>query len=152
MTAFSKRSDEVLRGEQVADDVVDAVVAEVVAHRLELLEHAGQHFALARVLRDEVEDAHVVLLAEAVDAAHALLEAVRVPRDVVVDHQAAELQVDPLTGRLRRHHDLRALRVAECVLLLAAGVLIHAAVDLRDVEPPRLQVLGEVIRACRGSR
>ena len=49
---------------------------------------------------------HLELLAVAVDAPHALLQPVGVPRDVVVDHQRAELQVDALAGRLGGHHDL----------------------------------------------
>ena len=62
----------------------------------------GQHAALARVHRDEVEDEAVVLLAVAVDAAHPLLQPHRVPRDVVVDHEPAELEVDPFARRLGR--------------------------------------------------
>ena len=55
---------------------------------------------------DEVEDEAVVLLAVAVDAAHALLQADRVPGDVVVDHEPAELQVDAFAGGLGGDQDL----------------------------------------------
>ena len=54
---------------------------------------------------DEVDDHHVVLLAIAVAAADALFDALRVPGKIVIDHQRAELQVDPFGGRLGGDHD-----------------------------------------------
>ena len=42
-------------------------------------------------------------LAVAMDAAHPLLQPRRIPGDVVVHHQPAELQVDPLAGGVGRH-------------------------------------------------
>src|SRR5262249_29431510 len=47
----------------------------------------------------KVDDHNVELLAVPVASADALLDALRIPRKVVVDHQIAELQVDPLGGR-----------------------------------------------------
>ena len=47
-----------------------------------------------------------LLLAVAVDAAHALLQPVRVPGNVVVEQDVAELEVDALAGRLGGHEDL----------------------------------------------
>ncbi len=58
---------------------------------------------------DEVEHDHVVALAIAVAAADTLLHPLRVPRQVVVDHQRAELGVHPLGGGLGGDHDLRPL-------------------------------------------
>ncbi len=77
-------------------------------------------------------------LTDAVDAPHALLQAVGVPGDVVVHHQVAELEVDALPGCLGGDHDLRVL--AKGALLLDALGELHAAVDHGDVE-----VLGEVL-------
>ena len=79
-------------------------------------------------------------LAVAVDAAHALLEPHRVPGDVVVDHEPAELEIDPLARSLRRHQNLGV--VAELALGMDASVgrvpvaNLHATVDLRDGEAP----------------
>jgi hypothetical protein len=77
---------------------------------LDALEELLQHPAFAGVGGDEVEDEAVLLLAVAVDAAHALLQAHRVPGDVVVDHQPAELQVDALAGGLGGDQHLGGLR------------------------------------------
>ena len=85
-------------------------VPELLADLAEPLEELVQHPPLAGVRRDEVEDEAVVLLAVAVDAAHPLLQPHRVPRDVVVDHEPAELEVDPFARRLGRHQDLGSSR------------------------------------------
>ena len=74
---------------------------------------------------EEVQHQHVALLAVAVAAADALLDALRVPGQVVVHHQVAELEVQPLGAGLGREEDLRA--VAELLhqrlpLLGRAGV------------------------------
>jgi len=53
--------------------------------------------AFTGVRGDEVEDEAIEFLTIAMNAAHALLKADRVPRDVVIDHQPAELEVDSLT-------------------------------------------------------
>ena len=52
------------------------------------------------LLVEEVDHHHVELLTVAVAAADALLDALGVPGQVVVDHQIAELQVDALGGGL----------------------------------------------------
>ncbi len=85
--------------EETAHHVEDLVGTELLADRLELVEQRLEHPALARAGGDEVDDDHgIVLLAVAVDAAHALFQPGRVPGDVVVHHEPAELQVDPLAG------------------------------------------------------
>ena len=59
-------------------------------------------------LRDEVDDRDVALLAVAVAAADALLDALRVPRQVVVDDRLAELEVQALRARFGADQHLRA--------------------------------------------
>ena len=78
------------RGQDLAHDVEDGIVVQGVADLLELLEQPLQDAALDGVGRDEVEDQAVLALAVAVDAAHPLLEAVRVPGDVVVEEDVAD--------------------------------------------------------------
>ena len=99
---------------------------------------------------DEVEDQAVLLLAVAVNAPHALLETVGVPGDVIVEEDVADLQVDPLAGGLGRREDLdRAL--AELLLgvepraRLVPRTRLHAAVNARDLEAPRFELLDEVV-------
>ena len=64
----------------------------------ELLEQAVVDVALAGLLGDEVPEVADLGLADAVDAAEPLFEAVRVPRQVVVDHQVGVLEVHALAG------------------------------------------------------
>ena len=62
------------------------------------------------VLVEEVDDHHVEFLAVAVAAADALLDALRVPGQVVVDDEIAELKVDALGGGLGRDQDAASSR------------------------------------------
>ena len=50
-------------------------------------------------------------LAVAVDAADALLDTHRIPGQVVVDQQVAELEVEPLAADLRRQQDVQCIRI-----------------------------------------
>src|SRR6266545_3752728 len=64
---------------------------------------------LDRVLRPEVHDVHLALLAQPVHAADPLLDPKRVPREVVVDDRPRELQVPALPARLRAQEHLGVL-------------------------------------------
>ena len=57
------------------------------------------------LLVQEVDHDDIVLLAVAVAAADALLDALRIPRQVVVHDERAELKVDALGAGLGRDHD-----------------------------------------------
>src|SRR5439155_13556985 len=89
-------------------------------------------------------DQAVLPLAVAVDAPHSLLEAVRVPGDVVVEEDVADLKVDALTRRLGGDQNLD-LAFAELLLGMearpgfVARARLHAAVDVADAEAPGLQ-------------
>ena len=80
--------------------------AEDAVEEAELLAQQLEHAAVGLVaLVQEVDDDHVVLLAVAVAAADALLDALRVPGQVVVDDQRAELEVDAFGRRLGGEQD-----------------------------------------------
>ena len=61
--------------------------------------------ALAGFLGDEVPEMADLRLADAVDAAEALFEAVRIPRQVVVDHQVGVLEVHAFAGGIGGDQD-----------------------------------------------
>ena len=82
------------------DEDVEDLVAQRLALHLELVEERPEHVAFAGVHRDEVPQVTDVPLTNAVNPSEALLEPVRVPRDVVVDHQVGSLEVHALTGRV----------------------------------------------------
>ena len=71
-------------------------------------------------------------LAVPVDTAHPLLEAGRVPREVVVDHEPAELEVDTLSGSVRSDEVVGAAiarRATEELDLPLTLPVVHAAMD-----------------------
>jgi hypothetical protein len=81
---------------------------------------------------DEVPQVARALLADAVDAAEALLDPVGVPRQVVVDHQVGDLEVDALAGGVGGDEHLHGRVDPEPVLDVAAVVALDAAVDRDD--------------------
>ena len=68
-------------------------------------------------------------LADAMDAPEALLQAVRVPGQVVVDHQMGALQVNTLTGGIGGDQYLDLRVVAEELLHLEPLFATHPAMD-----------------------
>ena len=72
--------------------------------------------------------AHLVL-PDAVNAAEPLLDPVRVPRQVVVDHQVGALQVQALTGGVGGDQDAHVLVLGEQLLVFAPFLPPDAAVD-----------------------
>ena len=83
-----------------------------VEHGAEQLELLAQDLERQRlrhvVLGEEVDDGHVALLAVAVAAADALLDALRVPGQVVVHDGVAELEVQALGAGLGGDEHARA--------------------------------------------
>ena len=83
--------------ERLAEHVEDLALVGL-ALLLDLVEQLGEDHALAGVVGDQVPQVADLGLADPVDAAEPLLDPVRVPRQVVVDHQVGALQVQALAG------------------------------------------------------
>ena len=80
---------------------------EYALEQLELLGEQLEHALVGLVLLiQEVDNHHIVLLSVAVAAADALLDALGIPRQVVVHDQGAELQVDAFRPRFGGDHDV----------------------------------------------
>ena len=95
------------------------------------MEQAREDFAFddfltfLRLGGDKVEDVDIAFLADAVDAARALLQARRVPGQVIVNHEAAKLKIDAFARRLCG--DANLFRGAEFLLSSLSLVEIHAS-------------------------
>ena len=76
---------------------------------IEELEFLGEQLVDANIggvcFVEEVDDDHIVLLAVAVASADALLDALRIPRHIVVHDQIAELEIDALSRGFGGNHD-----------------------------------------------
>ena len=136
--------------ENPADHVEDLIGLELLADFLQLVEQRLQHPAFAGLGGDEVQDDdRIVLLAVAVDAAHALFQPRRVPGHVVVHHHPTELEVDAFARRIRGHEEpgaaLRHRLAEQFHLLLPLGV-VHPAVNPGDLagEAQALKATNEV--------
>ena len=75
---------------------VEHLTTERLPSSLELLEQSPVDVALTRIVGDQVPQLADLRL----PAPEALLQPVRVPRQVVVHHQVGPLQVDALAGRV----------------------------------------------------
>ena len=73
-----------------------------------------------------------MLLSDAVDAPHALLEPHWVPRHVVVDHEVAELEIDAFTSSLGRDTYLRVTLKLDLPQL----ALLWAQTTVDRITPP----------------
>ncbi len=115
------------------------------------MEFLGEEFVNALVcgvfLVEEINHDHVVLLPVAVAATDALLYALGVPREVVVDDERAELEVDTLRSSFGRDHD--PAFVAEIVHQCGAHVSGAGAGDviraLVSGNPPGVNFLRAII-------
>ena len=137
---------QLIGGEHVAQDIehlAGALRVEVVFDGLDALKQFVEHAAFARVRRNKIENEAVLLLAVTVDAAHALFKPDRIPRNVVVDHQPAELKVDAFAGGLGRDEHLGGLREIPLGEDAGAGRVavanFHAAMNLRHGQSPFAQ-------------
>jgi len=95
----------------------------------ELVEQGAIHIAFAGLLGHEVPEMADLRLANAVDATEALLQAVGVPWQVVVDHQVGALQVDALARCVGSEQPLHLRVVPARLLGLQALLTAQAAVD-----------------------
>ncbi len=138
--------------EELPDHVKDFIGAKFLANALHFLQQGLHNAALARLPSHKVEDMHgIVFLPVAVDAPHALFQSGRIPGDIVVDHQPADLEIDALTSRVGCHQvGCAALRhwSPEGRNLLFALLVVHAAVNLRNLfcEPHAFQATHQEIQ------
>ena len=110
---------------------------------LQLVEEPVPHVALARAVGHEVVHVAGVPLADAVDAPEALLDAVGVPRQVVVDEDVRHLQVDALAGGVGGHEHAHLGVLLEVGLHAPPLVAVHATAY--GAQPPgRAEVAREL--------
>jgi hypothetical protein len=98
----------------------------------DLLEQASVDVTLAGPVSDEVPEVAGLGLADPVDPSEPLLDAIGVPRQVVVDHEVGALEIDPLPCRVGRDEDHDRRVVLEGALSSPALVARQAAVDRDD--------------------
>ncbi|MNZ54650.1 hypothetical protein D3C78_725570 [compost metagenome] len=117
-------------------DVVEGLaehIEDLAAERLlldfQLFEQLLEHRAFAGFLGDDVPQVADLGLADTVDTAETLLQAIRVPGQIVVDHQVGVLQVHAFAGRIGGDQHQHGGVIAKLFLDLAPLVAVGAAVD-----------------------
>ena len=138
--------------EQTAEHVVDPP-AERLPRHVQLFQQTRIDRTLAGVLRYQVPEMTDLGLADPVDAPETLFQAVRVPGQVVVDHQVGALEVHSLPGGVVRHHDDHLGVVHERLDRLPPRLAGHAAVDHHHrlaPSQPGADAFGEVLQGVAG--
>ena len=100
--------------EQFTEHVIDAP-AQRLARCLQLFKKPGIHLALTRIGGDEIPQMANLGLTDAVDAAEPLFDLVRVPWQVVIDHEVATLKVHAFAGRIIGDEDKHVLVLHEAL-------------------------------------
>ena len=108
---------------------VEYLAAQGLASLLELFQQPAINIALAGLFGHQVPQMAHLGLADAVNAAEALLDAVGIPRQVVVHHQVGALKVDAFTGGVRGEQHLHFGVVLERFLHLQSVFAADAAVN-----------------------
>ena len=111
---------------------IEHLAAEGLSLGLKLAEQPLEHIALARLACHKVPQVAHLRLADAVDAAKALLKAVGIPGQVVVHHEVGTLQVHALASCVGGHHDVHVWVLPELVLGASALIAAHATAYLHD--------------------
>ena len=99
---------------------------------------------LNSALDPEVEHLDGIRLADAVYATDPLLYAHRVPREVVVHKQMAELEVAPLAARFGAEQDARLLRCPETFHGSVFGGRLHLAVEELNIPADGFEPMPQV--------
>ena len=116
---------------ELAKDI-EHLAAQRLARLLQLFQQLPIDIALAGLLGHQVPEMADFGLADAVDAAKALFDAVGVPRQVVVHHQVRALEVDAFAGGVGGEQHLDFGVVPERFLRLHPLFAAHAAMDHDD--------------------
>src|SRR5262249_54949197 len=100
--------------EQFAKNVVD-LAAKRRARLFQFLKEAAIYLAFARIGCAQVPEMTDFRLSDAMDAAEALFNSVRIPRKVVIDHEmCAALKIDAFAGGVVRDHHANNRVGIEC--------------------------------------
>ncbi len=113
---------------QFPEDVED-LSAQGFSCFLDLVEERSVNIALAGLVGYEVPQVADFRLANPVDAAKALFQAVRIPGKVVVHHEVSALKVDTFPCGVRCYENQNFWIKLECLLRVQALFPAHATVD-----------------------
>src|ERR1039458_189375 len=130
---------------------VEHPTLERVAFHFQFLEQAMVNVALASLLGHQIPQMANLSLTDAVDAPKSLLKAIRVPRQIVVDHEIRSLEVHALSGRVGCHQYTHLRIGTEKRLQAPALVPMRAAMDghngvavAEDAGDPAMQVIQRI--------
>ena len=124
-------------GKDAANTVINLVASKLFANLLQFIEKGFENTALSGSRCNEIQNDHrIMLLAVPMNTPHALFQAGRVPRNIVVDHDPAKLEVNTFCCRVSTYHEPRsafAARLPKTLDLLLTLGMMHPAMDHGDL-------------------
>ena len=115
---FNQKITQPLVAKQLAENVKHAA-AERAALLFDFFKEALEYIALASFVRHEIPKVANFGLTDAMNSAKPLFKAVRVPWDVVIDHQMCALEVNTFTRSVGRHEYLDTFVLSESLLCIS---------------------------------
>ena len=127
--------------QNLSDDVEHRVIVERLANLVQFFKQLIQDAALYGVRRHKIENQAILSLAVSMDTTHSLLKPVGIPRNVVIEHYVAALQVDAFARCLGCDQNLdrsftELLLCEEARALFVARSGAHPAVDEAHSKAP----------------
>ena len=123
--------DDAIKGytfQHILYHVIDTVIAKLFTDDIKFGKQLLQHLTFAGIVCHHIKHDHIALLPITVDTSHMLLQAIRIPGDIPVNEQAAELQIDTLACSIRTDEYLR-IWLHKLALRLATLIYRHASVN-----------------------
>ena len=113
---------------QLAQHIED-LPAQRLTRLFQLIQQLAINIAFTGFFSDQVPEMTDFRLADAVDATKTLLNAIGIPRQVIIDHQVGPLQIDAFAGGIGGQQNLHFGIVLEGLLRLRALLAADAAMD-----------------------
>src|SRR5581483_8575554 len=88
-----------------------------------------EDFAFARLRSHQIPEMADLCLPNAMNAAKTLLQAIGIPRKIIIDHQVSALQIDPLTSSISGDQNQRLPVLGEGFLRPGSLLTSHAAMN-----------------------
>jgi hypothetical protein len=114
---------------QLPENIED-LATQRLSRLLQLLEQRPVDLSLSGAFCDQIPEVAHFSLADAVDATESLLNAIRIPWQVVVDHQVRALQIDAFARGIGSYQNLHFFAVGKTLLSVLAVLAAHASVNV----------------------
>ena len=128
---FHEKITQWIAFKQTTKNVID-LAAKSLPFSLQLFQQAGVNGSFSCLMGNEIPAVTDFRLTDSMNAPEPLLKPIRVPRQVVVNHQMGSLKVDTFPCGIVGYENFEGLVLIECLDHVAAKFAFHSAMDDGD--------------------